>query len=125
MCFSSILIFTVGKECELRINEINDANSNYQKQDNILCEKMLILKNEEEKYSALRVQDEELDRNITEEELNLKEVMIFFFQFLCLPIRISYVKSRVQCVYEICEKLIASGRYIEFTTTILSLFGGV
>ncbi|XP_023702685.1 ankycorbin isoform X2 [Cryptotermes secundus] len=64
---------TVGKERELRINEIIDANSNYQKQDNILCEKMLILKSEGEKYSSLNIQDEELDRNITEEELNLSE----------------------------------------------------
>jgi hypothetical protein len=40
---------------------------------------MLILKNEGEKYSSLNVQDEELDRNITEEELNLKEVMNNFF----------------------------------------------
>jgi hypothetical protein len=38
---------------------------------------MLILKNEEEKCSSLNIQDEELDRNMTEEELNLKEVMKF------------------------------------------------
>jgi hypothetical protein len=38
---------------------------------------MLILKNEEEKHSTLSVQDEELDKSITEEELNWKEVMKF------------------------------------------------
>jgi hypothetical protein len=44
---------------------------------------MLILKNEEERYSSLNVQDGELDRDITEEEFNFKEVMnTFFLQFL-------------------------------------------
>jgi hypothetical protein len=43
---------------------------------------MLILKNEEEKHSTLNVQDEELDKSITEEELNLKEVMKFIQFFM-------------------------------------------
>jgi hypothetical protein len=85
---------------------------------------MLILKNEEEKYSLLNVQDEESDRHITEEELNLKEVLIPPPQFLRLPFRMRYVMSRVQCVDEICEKLVASGRNIQFTTTILSCIWG-
>jgi uncharacterized protein YdcH (DUF465 family) len=42
---------------------------------------MLILKNEETRYSSLNVQNEELDRNITEDELNLKEVTNMFFFF--------------------------------------------
>jgi hypothetical protein len=86
---------------------------------------MLILKNEEEKYSSLNVQDEELDRSITEEGLILKEVINFLFQFLWLPFRMSYVMSRMQCVYEICEKLIASGRNISSPPQYCHEFGGV
>jgi hypothetical protein len=47
---------------------------------------MLILKNEEERHSSLNVQDEELDRNIAEEELNLKEVMNNFVPVSMLSI---------------------------------------
>jgi hypothetical protein len=44
---------------------------------------MLVLKNAKERYPSLNVQDGELDRDITEEEFNLKEVMnTFFSQFL-------------------------------------------
>ncbi|XP_021942021.1 coiled-coil domain-containing protein 186-like isoform X2 [Zootermopsis nevadensis] len=64
---------TVEEEHQLRISEINNANSNYQGQVKCLSEKMLLLNNEEEKYSSLNVQDEELDISITQEELNLKE----------------------------------------------------
>lgn len=43
---------------------------------------MLLLNNEEEKYSSLNVQDEELDISITQEELNLKEVLKFLQFFM-------------------------------------------
>jgi hypothetical protein len=67
--------FAVVEERQFRISEMNDANSNYQRQTEILNEKMLILRQEEEKYSALKLKDEELECSITEEELKLKEVM--------------------------------------------------
>lgn len=43
---------------------------------------MLILNNEEEKYCSLNAQDEELDISITQEELNLKEVLKFLQFFM-------------------------------------------
>jgi hypothetical protein len=67
--------FVVMEERQLRISEMNSANSNYQGLAEILNGKMLILKQEEEKYSALKLKDEELQYSITEEELKLKEVM--------------------------------------------------
>jgi hypothetical protein len=73
--------FAVTEEHQLRVCEINDANSNYQRQVEILNEKMLILKEEEGKYSTLKLKDEELEHSITEEELKLKEVM-HILQFL-------------------------------------------
>jgi hypothetical protein len=39
---------------------------------------MLVMKNEEERYSSLNVQDGELDKSITEEEFNFNEVMNIF-----------------------------------------------
>jgi len=63
------------KERQLRISEMNGANSNYHKLTEILNGKMLILKEEEEKYSALKLKDEELQHSIKEEELKLKEVI--------------------------------------------------
>jgi hypothetical protein len=69
------------EECQLRISEMNGANSNYQRLAEILNGKMLILKQGEEKYSTLKLKDEELQHSITEEELKLKEVM-HIFQFL-------------------------------------------
>jgi len=67
--------FVVTKERQLRISEMNGANSNYHRLTEILSGKMLILKQEEEKYSALKLKDEELQHSITEEELKLKTVM--------------------------------------------------
>jgi len=67
--------FIVMEERQLRISETNSANSNCQRLAEILNGKMLILKQEEEKYSAMKLKDEELQRSITEEELKLKEVM--------------------------------------------------
>jgi len=63
------------KERQFRISEMNGANSNYHKLTEILNGKMLILKEEEEKYSALKLKDEELQHSIKEEELKLKEVI--------------------------------------------------
>jgi len=67
--------FIVKEERQLRISETNSANSNCQRLAEILNGKMLILKQAEEKYSAMKLKDEELQRSITEEELKLKEVM--------------------------------------------------
>jgi len=67
--------FVVKKECQLRISEMNGANSNYHRLTEILNGKILILKQEEEKYSALKLKDDELQHSITEEELKLKAVM--------------------------------------------------
>jgi hypothetical protein len=63
------------EEHQLRISEINDANSNYQRQAEILNEKMLILKQEEQKHSELKLKDEELEHSTVDEELKLEEVM--------------------------------------------------
>lgn len=63
------------EEHQLRISEMNGANSNYHRLTEILNGKMLTLKQEEENYSALKLKDEELQRSITEEELKLKAVM--------------------------------------------------
>lgn len=67
--------FIVMEEHQLRISEMNSANSNCQRLAEILNGKMLILKQEKEKYSALKLKDEELQDSIKEEELKLKEVM--------------------------------------------------
>lgn len=67
--------FVVMEEHQLRISEMNGANSNYHRLTEILNGKMLTLKQEEENYSALKLKDEELQRSITEEELKLKAVM--------------------------------------------------
>jgi len=69
------------EERQLRISEMNSANSNYHRLTEILNGKMLILKQEEEKYSVLKLKNEELQHSITQEELKLKEVMQIF-QFL-------------------------------------------
>ena len=76
--------FVVMEERQLRISEMNGANSNYQRLAEILNGKMLILKQEEEKYSALKLKDEELQHSITEEELKLKEVMQILQFFRCI-----------------------------------------
>ena len=97
------------EERQLRISEMNDANNNYHRLAEILNGKMLILKQEEEKYSALKLKDEELQHSITKEELKLKEVMqilqflgasaqlqrvtVGFILTLCLPIHPSFCLS--------------------------------
>jgi len=101
--------FVVMEERQLRISEMNGANSNYQRLAEILNGKMLILIQEEEKYSALKLKDEELQHSITEEELNLKKVLhilqflgasaklqrsiIGLILILCLPIPSSFCLS--------------------------------
>jgi hypothetical protein len=70
--------FVVMEERQLRISEMNGANSNYHRLAEILNGKILILKQEEEKYSALKLKVEELQHSNTEEELKLQEVMQVF-----------------------------------------------
>lgn len=91
--------FVVIEERQLRISEMNSANTNYHRLTEILNGKMLILKQEEEKYSALKLKDEELQHNITEEELILKEVMQIL-QFLVASTQLQ--RSTIGLVLTLC-----------------------
>jgi hypothetical protein len=97
--------FVVMEERQLRISEMNGANSNNQRLAEILNGKMLVLKQEEEKYSALKLKDEELQHSITEEELKLKEVMEII-QFLGASTHLQ--RSTIGIVLTLCLPVIHS-----------------
>ena len=97
--------FVVMEERQLRISEMNGSNGNYHRLAEILNGKMLILKQEEEKYSALKLKDEELQRSITEEEPKLKEVMQIL-QFLGASTQLQ--RSTISLVLTLCLPVIHS-----------------